>query len=118
MTPYFARFGERLRVFLHDDVLKDPEDLYARALEHVGASPGFLPPELRRIRYGGKTPKISSYANGKGGRRELSPRERAEIYPYFRHDIEQLEALLGRDLSAWRPSPWTLRGLLKRLVVP
>jgi hypothetical protein len=114
LKPYFERFGERLRVFLYDDVIEDPEGLYARALDHVGASPGFLPPELRRVQYRGRTPKASSYADGKDYRRPLTSRERAEIYEYFRRDIGQLEGMLGRDLSGWRPR--TLRGFLKRLV--
>jgi hypothetical protein len=118
LKPYFARFGERLRVFLHDDVVEDPEGLYARALEHIGASPGFLPPKLRRVQYRVKPPATSPYANGRGGRRELGSRERAEIYEYFRHDVEQLEEMLDRDLSAWRPPSRTLRGFLRRLVLP
>ena len=118
LRPYIARFGERLRVFLHDDVVEKPESLYARALEHVGASPGFLPPELRRVRYSIKPPKTSLYADGRGGRRELTSTERTELYEYFRHDIGQLEGMLGRDLSAWRPSPRTLRGFLRRLAFP
>ena len=104
LTPYFARFGERLRVFLHDDVAENPEKLYARALEHVGASPGFLPAELQRVRHSGKPPETSPYAEDGSGRRELTSEERAEIYAYFHRDVERLEVLLDRDLSAWRPS--------------
>lgn len=104
LAPYFAKFGERLRVFLHDDVVERPEQTYAHALEHIGASPGFLPKELQRIRHSGKPPETSPYAEGGGGRRELTPEERAEIYAYFRRDVEWLEELLGRDLSFWRPS--------------
>ncbi len=115
LRPYFKRFGERLRVFLHDDVAEDPEGLYARALEHVGASPRFLPPKLRRVRYSIKPPKTSPYADGENVRRELTSRERAELYEYFRQDIERLEEMLDRDLSLWRPSPRTLHGLLKKL---
>ncbi len=44
LAPYFERFGERLQVFLHDDALADSKHLYGRALEHIGASPGFVPP--------------------------------------------------------------------------
>jgi hypothetical protein len=118
LRPYFARFDERLRVFLYDDVIEDPEGLYARALEHIGASPGFLPPELRKVRHKGKPPETSAYADGKGYRREPTSRERSEIYEYFRHDVERLEEMLDRDLSAWRPRSRTLRGSLRRWVVP
>ncbi len=105
LRPYFAGFGERLRVFLHDDTVEDPEGLYARALEHIGAPPGFLPPGLRRVRNSGKPPTTSDYAKAGGGRRELTPEERTEIYEYFREDVEQLEEMIDQDLSAWRPSP-------------
>lgn len=103
LRPYFASFGERLRVFLHDDVIQDPEGLYAQALEHIGASPGFLPPGLQHVRHSGKPPTTSNYADARGSRRELSSEERAEIYEYFRDDIEQLEEMIGRDLSGWHP---------------
>lgn len=104
LAPYLARFGGRLRVFLHDEALEDPRGVYERALEHIGASPGFLPPELQRIRHSGKPPETSPYAQNGGGRRELTPEEREEIYEYFREDVDWLEGLLGRDLSIWRPS--------------
>ncbi len=104
LEPYLARFGQRLQVFLHDEALEDPRGVYERALEHVGASPGFLPPELQRIRHSGKPPETSPYAENGGGRRSLTPEERAELYEYFRDDVDQLEELLDRDLSIWRPS--------------
>lgn len=103
LHPYFERFGERLRVFLHDDTVEDPEGLYVSALKHIGAPPGFLPPNLRRVRNSGKPPETSNYAGVGGGRRELTPEERAELYEYFRRDIEQLEEMIDQDLSAWRP---------------
>ena len=104
LTPYFERFGERLQVFLHDDVVDHPKRVYSRALEHIGASPDFVPPELERVVFSNRPPKPSAYHEGKGGRRKLSSEERAELYEYFRHDIDHLEELLGRDLSIWRPS--------------
>lgn len=104
LTPYFERFGERLQVFLHDDVIDHPKRVYRCALEHIGASPDFVPPELERVVFSNSPPKPSAYHEGKGGRRKLTSEERAELYEYFRHDIDQLEELLGRDLSIWRPS--------------
>lgn len=104
LSPYIEQFGERLRVFLYDEIVDEPEKLYTRVLRHIGASNDFLPPELRRVRHKGSTPKGSNYADKSGGRRPLRPEERAEIYEYFRSDIERLEELLDRDLSAWRPA--------------
>jgi len=103
LAPYFERFGERLQVFLHDDALADPKHLYSRALEHIGASPEFVPPELEQVLFSRKPPKNSAYHEGKDGRRDLTLEERAELYEYFRRDIDSLEELLGRDLSIWRP---------------
>ena len=104
LEPYFERFGERLRVFLHDDVTNEPEEVYAQALGYIGASPGFEPPGLGRVRYSGKVPEASPYAEAGGARRDLTPDERAEVFEYFRDDVGWLEELLGRDLSLWRPS--------------
>lgn len=103
LAPYFDRFGGRLRVFLHDETVREPERVYARALEHVGASPGFAPPGLRRVRHSGRLPEESPHAEDGGARRELRSDERAEIHEYFREDIERLEELLGRDLGVWKP---------------
>lgn len=101
LAPYFERFGDRLKVFLHDEVTEKPGRVYAEALEHVGASPTFMPPGLRRVRHSGRSPAESGYA-GEDGRRALTDGERAELYGYFREDVERLEELLGRDLSLWK----------------
>jgi hypothetical protein len=102
LAPYFERFGDRLKVFLHDEVTEKPGRVYVEAVEHVGASPTFMPPGLRRVRHSGRPPAESGYA-GEGGRRALTDGERAELYGYFREDVERLEELLERDLSLWRP---------------
>lgn len=102
LAPYFERFGDRLKVFLHDDIVTKPGRVYAEALEHVGASPRFMPPGLRQVRHSGKAPQKSGYA-GEDGRRKLAPEERAELYEYFREDVQRLEELLGRSLGLWWP---------------
>lgn len=103
LEPYFERFGGRLLVFLHDDVTGRPEEVYAQALEHLGASSGFAPPGLGRVRHSGRIDDRSPYSAGDGRRRELTPEERSEVFGYFRDDVERLEELLGRDLEIWRP---------------
>lgn len=103
LEPYFEKFGNRLRVFLHDEALDNPDQVYSQALEHVGAMPGFVPRELARIQDSGKLPDGSLYATGSGARRELTHDERAELYAYFKQDVKRLEELLGRSLSVWRP---------------
>jgi hypothetical protein len=37
-------------------------------------------------------------------RSALSREERVELWPHFADDVRALEALLGRDLSAWDPT--------------
>ena len=109
LTPYVDRFGEQLEVFLHDEIVGSPAKLYTRALEHIGASTDFLPEELQRVRHQGTAPKGSSYVENGGSSqalskpRNLTPEERAEIYEYFRDDIERLEELLDWNLDLWRP---------------
>ena len=105
LAPYFERFGNRLQVFLHDDVVSEPEKVYGRALEHVGASPRPLPPEPQQVRFTGRTPETSSYSDGAGGRRGLGQAERLEVYEYFRDGVERLEDMLRRDLSFWKSDP-------------
>lgn len=102
LAPYIERFGDRVRVFLYDEILKDSSRLYSQALEHIGAPTNFSPPGLSRARHQGKAPEESRYHKD-GNSRILTLAERQELYEYFRQDIEQLEELLDRDLSIWRP---------------
>ena len=75
---------------VHDDLRTDPHAVYARALEHVGADPGFRPPRLAEV------------VQGRGGDGGLTVEERREVFEYFRSDVDRLETMLGRDLSSWR----------------
>lgn len=94
LEPYRAIFGGQLLVLLHDDVRTRPRALYEEALLHVGAAPGFLPPELDDVVFANRSVR---------GRPELTAEERAEVYAYFRDDVARLEEMLGRDLSVWDP---------------
>ena len=49
LQPYRKLFGDQLLVLLHDEVESDPRALYTRALEHIGASPDFVPPEIDAV---------------------------------------------------------------------
>jgi hypothetical protein len=95
LEPYLARFGDRLLVELHDDVVADPAGVYRRVLAHVGATRPFVPPGLGRV-------VRSNRRAGDGD--ELTPQERAAAFEWFRDDVERLERLLGRDLTCWRPA--------------
>lgn len=97
LAPFAKHFGEQLLVLLHDELLDAPDEVYRRALQHVGAEDDFVPSSLCEVRFSGST--------GEGARRSaMTPEERVELWGYFRDDVARLEKLLGRDLSGWRPS--------------
>lgn len=104
LTQYVERFGERLKILLHDELIDNPVRFYTTVLEHIGASTGFLPENLQEIHHRGIPPKASRYFENGGVYRPLTIEERAELYPYFRDDLARLENLLGWNLGAWRPS--------------
>ena len=97
LRPFQRTFGDQLLVLLHDDVRDDPQAVYNAALRHVGANPQFRPTELDQIVFSNQEGEASHW------RRDLLPEDRAELYEYFRDDVLELEQLLGRDLSMWKP---------------
>jgi hypothetical protein len=100
LEPFFDLFGDQLLVVLHDDISADAPGLYARALQHVGASQDAIPPDLTEVRF--------AYRQRRGvdasSMKNMTPEERAELYEYFALDVSKLEKLLDRDLSEWNPS--------------
>jgi sulfotransferase family protein len=97
LKPYQSLFGDQLCVMLHDDIRDDPRTAYERALRHVGADPGYLPPDLNDLVFSNQQGESSQW------KRDVSPRDRESLYGYFRDDIRELEQMIGRDLSAWEP---------------
>jgi Sulfotransferase domain len=97
LEPYLERFGDRLLVVLHDDVVRDPHEVYRRALAHVGASADFAPPTLEDTWRSNRTEPFER-ASG------ITPEERAELFEHFRDDVARLEQMLDLDLSSWRPA--------------
>jgi hypothetical protein len=97
LAPFLFRFGDGLLVLLHDEVVEEPEKPYEAALRHVGADPSFRPAELAKVVFSNqrRTSRGSS----------LTAEDREELWEYFRDDVAQLEEMLGRDLSRWRPDP-------------
>ncbi len=104
LGPFKERFGDRLLVFLNDDIKSDAGALYHSALEHIGADPSFRPDDLEAVVHSKLPPKESKYREGRG-KRKLTFDERKRLYSHFGKDVKALEQLLGRDLSAWRPQP-------------
>ncbi len=96
LHPYVKRFGDRLLVLRYEDICRDPGGVYDRALRHVGLPPGFRPPQLDRVLFAGHAEGLVA---------PLEDRERRLLYRRFRADVEELQELLGWDLSEWDPGP-------------
>jgi hypothetical protein len=99
LEPYVDRFAGQLLVVLHDDVATAPEDVYRSVTDHVGADPGFVPPDLDSVRFSNL--RRRRWRRNQG--RRLSDAERREVFALFRDDIARLEALTGLDLHRWDP---------------
>lgn len=99
LQTYVDLFGDQLLVLLHDDVQEDPLAVYRRSLEHIGASPDFVPSELRTV----------IHSNQKRSRlrrsSSLSQEVQLALWPYFKDDVQRLESLIDRDLAHWDPTP-------------
>lgn len=102
LAPYASLFGERLHVFLNEDARNDPEGVYAKALRTLGVEGSFVPTELDEVVFSRNLPKDSRYWQKGKGRRPLSEEEKRALYEYFAEDVNRLEEMLGRDLSAWK----------------
>jgi Sulfotransferase domain len=100
LQPFIERFGSQLLVLLYDDVVADPLEVFDMGRSHVGASGGHVPERLRDVLYSNR---LRSDPSGERLAPEISEADRRELFTYFRDDVERLEALLGRDLAAWRP---------------
>lgn len=101
LEPFVRRFGDRLLVLRTEDAKTEPEVLYGRALEHLGADTAFVPPRLRRIRHSNELPKRSTMSTDEG-RRPLTSSERDYIYERVEDEIFRLEGLLECSFAAWR----------------
>jgi hypothetical protein len=95
LRPYSRRFGDRLLVLLHDDVVNDPQYVYRRTLQHIGAEPSYLPPELAEVVFSNRKPAEATEA--------LTYEERCEMWGYFKDDVRRLQRMIGRNLSIWNP---------------
>lgn len=104
LLPFIEKFRDQLQVIVHDDILARPQETFSSALNHLGIKEGFVPENLSKIKNHGKLPPGSPHAKSKSGeRRELSSNDRRKLFSFFEDDVKQLERLLHRDLSFWRP---------------
>jgi len=96
LNPFRERFGDRLLVVLHDDVVTDPTGVYRRVLGHIGADPDVAIDGLERVVF--DDPGV--IAPG-----PFTEAQARQLFSLFRGDVEELEVQLDRDLSAWDPGP-------------
>jgi hypothetical protein len=96
LHPYLSRFGDRLLVLRVDDLRADPVATYDTALAHLGASPGFRPDGLERVRFASRVDGLVP---------PLDLATRRHLYRWYRRGVEDLETMLGWDLSGWDPGP-------------
>jgi hypothetical protein len=130
LSRYYERFPrERIRVYLHDDLLRDPRGLLSDLFTFLGVDPAFVPDVSQRYASTGmvRNPFLRSlWRNTRTARRVLRPflprrwsdagfawltrdlvkpplvpATRALLMERFRPDIVALQTLIGRDLSAW-----------------
>jgi len=108
LRPFLELFGpDRVLVHLYDDLCTDPEAVVRSTCRFLGvAADGALPPVGRYNRVEDMSPRRRGLRRvlrgAKPVRPTLDPDVRAELTATFREEILNLEALLGRDLSAWR----------------
>jgi len=96
IIAYRHRFGDGFLVVFHDDVVADPAGVYRQVLDHVGASPDFVPDDLARVRYEphDTAPEV-----------HLSDEDRRMLFEYpYGVQVKDLAELTGRDLSSWYPT--------------
>ena len=96
LAPYRRLFGDRLLLVVYDDVRDRPEHAFRSVLTHIGADPDFVPPDLEQV----------LFSNRRSVRaRPVSPAQHRRLYSIFRDDVEELGAMLGRDMGDWDPGP-------------
>lgn len=96
LRSLIQRFGrERLLITLYDDLVADNTAFTRRYFEFLGVDAGFRPQRLGEI----------VNADRPGLARHLPPGLVAELCAAFRDEIDDLQQLLGRDLSHWLEPP-------------
>lgn len=132
LARYYERFDPtRIRVYLHDELAADPRAVLADAYRFLGVDDGFQPDVRTRYNPGGRPRSmrvqrfltrrhpakeaakrvipedwghrlISFVQPANLARPPVSPETRTDLVDGYADDIEQLEGLIGRDLSSWR----------------
>lgn len=90
---YYRCFGrERIRVYLYEELQREPEGVIADILSFLGVDPGFKPD--RSVRH--NEPGMPSEA-----RPSVPPEVRRRLLAGYRNDIAYLQGLIQKDLGGW-----------------
>jgi hypothetical protein len=131
LQPYFEHFGrDRIRIYLYDDLLVAPDKLLEDLFGFLGVDRRFRPVTSQQFNVSGviRNPlmrliwtkshplqksirpllpkaarqRISRFFIGLEKERLPFPADqRSRLIDRYRADIQQLQGLIGRDLSAW-----------------
>ena len=133
LERYFERFERsQIRIFLYEDLRRDPVALCQQIFDFLGVAPDFAPdvsvdfnvsglprsprlhrfllqPQRLRTALGRLLPEASKRRLSFWIQRQnlarapaIDPALRAELCAIFRDDVTKLEGLIERDLSSWK----------------
>lgn len=133
LSAFLTEFpGAQLKVILHDDIRRDPVPVLREVCAHIGVEPRadadllteriktkdavVEPPLAKRFLapFEGAVESLRAHPAFRFGRSlvarrldepELTPLLWQQLGDFYRDDVEALENLLGRDLSAWLVEP-------------
>jgi hypothetical protein len=135
LAPYYADFGaDRVRVYLFEDLRRDPVPILRDCLAFLGLPPDFSWPYTPSPLISGlpRLARLNAFLlnehPAKKALRNVVPRKllrrassrllswssdrkpldntlRRELLSEYENDISQLASLIGRDLSAWNHAP-------------
>ncbi|MGZ4680923.1 MAG: sulfotransferase family protein [Acidimicrobiales bacterium] len=94
LYPYLRIFRDQVLVVDYADVCTQPEKVYESVLRHIGASVDLAPPDVDQVLFSDRA--VVDVA-------PLTEIQRQVLFSAFRVDVEELEVLLAKDLSAWDP---------------
>jgi hypothetical protein len=100
LEPYLERFGPSLRIFIYDDVERDPSGVFKAACQHVGAPVDFVPEDIERRTNSGEAVLTETNPDAPilAARDDL----RSALYGHYEEDIAKLEEITGLDFNIWR----------------
>lgn len=102
LKPYYSLFArEQIRVWLYEDLVRDPARLLREMFAFLGVDDSFRP-DLSRKHNVTRIPAWPWLKWLAAPKPEFSAVARQQLRESYREDLRLAEDLIGRDLSAWR----------------